>query len=146
MDVLSEIRQSRMSRFQVVAVAIALALILINGYDVAVMAYAAPVLSRDWHIDPVTLGYLLSAGLFGMAAGSIFLTPLADRIGRRKLTIISLTIISIGMVLSVFSTGAMLFAAWPNNGERTLTTGTYEDTLTLTSDGWRFAKRIVTLD
>lgn len=40
----------------------------------------------------------------------------------------------------------LLFAAWPNNGERMLTTGTYEDTLTLTFDGWRFAKRIVTLD
>ncbi|WP_188534252.1 MFS transporter [Kocuria dechangensis] len=105
MDVLSEIRRSRMSRFQVIAVSIALALILIDGFDVAVMAYAAPVLSREWGIDPVTLGFLLSASLFGMAAGSIFLTPLADRIGRRKLTIISLVIISIGMVLSVFATG-----------------------------------------
>ncbi|MEU6263595.1 MFS transporter [Saccharopolyspora shandongensis] len=105
MDLLSEIRQSRMSRFQVVAVAIALTLIMIDGFDVAVMSYVAPVLSREWDIDPVTLGFLLSATLFGMAAGSIFLTPLGDRIGRRKLTIISVVVISIGMVLSVFSTG-----------------------------------------
>lgn len=112
MDVLEEIRRSRMSRFQVVAVAIALALIMIDGFDVAVMAYAAPTLSREWGIDAVTLGFLLSASLFGMAAGSIFLTPLADRIGRRKLTIISLVIISIGMVLSVFSGGATELMIW----------------------------------
>ncbi|WP_139007059.1 MFS transporter [Arthrobacter crystallopoietes] len=105
MDVLTEIRTSRMGRFQITAVAIALALILIDGFDVAVMAYAAPDLSREWGLDPVTLGFLLSASLFGMAAGSILLTPLADRIGRRKLTIISMAIISVGMVLSVVSTG-----------------------------------------
>ncbi|NKX52589.1 MFS transporter, partial [Arthrobacter deserti] len=46
-----------------------------------------------------------SASLFGMAAGSIFLTPLADRIGRRTLTVVSMGIISAGMVLSVVSTG-----------------------------------------
>ncbi|QTG81773.1 MFS transporter [Arthrobacter crystallopoietes] len=105
MNVLTEIRASRMGRFQIMAVAIALALILIDGFDVAVMAYAAPDLSREWGLDPVTLGFLLSASLFGMAAGSILLTPLADRIGRRKLTIISMAIISVGMVLSVISTG-----------------------------------------
>jgi benzoate transport len=92
-----------MGRFQVVAVAIALILILIDGFDVAVMAYAAPALSREWHIDPVQLGFLLSASLFGMAAGSILLTPLADRIGRRPLTLMSMTIVSVGMILSVFA-------------------------------------------
>ncbi|GAA1498789.1 MFS transporter [Paeniglutamicibacter kerguelensis] len=103
MDTLEQIRNSAMSRFQVMAVAIALALILIDGFDVAAMAYAAPALSREWGIAPVALGFLLSASLFGMAAGSIFLTPLADKIGRRRLTLISLLIISIGMVASVFS-------------------------------------------
>ena len=112
MDVLTQIRQSRMTRFQVMAVVIALTLILIDGFDVAVMAYAAPSLSRAWGLDPVTLGFLLSASLFGMAAGSIFLTPLADKIGRRKLALISLVIISIGMVLSVFAADAMQLMAF----------------------------------
>ncbi|MFF5793734.1 MFS transporter [Paeniglutamicibacter sp. NPDC012692] len=106
MDTLAEIRSSPMCRFQVMAVAIALALILIDGFDVASMAYAAPALSREWGITPVALGFLLSASLFGMAAGSIFLTPLADRIGRRRLTLIALLIISVGMVASVFSADA----------------------------------------
>lgn len=105
MDLLHDIRRSPMTRFQVVTIGIALALIILDGIDVAVMAYAAPVLSREWGIEQVTLGLLLSGGLFGMAAGSIFLTPLADKIGRRALTIIALSIASVGMVLSIFAVG-----------------------------------------
>ncbi|WP_411734407.1 MFS transporter [Paeniglutamicibacter sp.] len=106
METLAEIRSSAMSRFQVMTVVVALTLILIDGFDVAAMAYAAPVLSREWGITPAALGFLLSASLFGMAAGSIFLTPLADKIGRRRLTLIALVVISIGMVASVFATDA----------------------------------------
>ncbi|MFE7422093.1 MFS transporter [Rhodococcus sp. NPDC057529] len=105
MDLLHDIRQAPMTRFQVVTIAIALALIILDGIDVAVMAYAAPVLSREWDIDGVALGLLLSASLFGMAAGSIFLTPLADKIGRRALTIVALSLAGTGMILSIFATG-----------------------------------------
>lgn len=90
-----------MSRFQVVTVSICLILIMIDGFDVLVMSFTAPALSAEWKVPPIELGYLLSAGLFGMAAGSIFLTPLADRIGRRNLTLVALSIISAGMILSV---------------------------------------------
>lgn len=105
MDVLQDIRRSRMSRFQVVAVSVALAMILLDGFDVAAMAYAAPSLSEEWQIGDVMLGYMLSASLFGMAAGSIFLTPIADIIGRRWLAVGSMGVITIGMFLSVISTG-----------------------------------------
>lgn len=104
MEILANIRQSQMSWFQRRTVAIALVLILIDGFDVAVMAFAAPALSTAWSINPVALGYLLSAGLFGMAAGSIFLTPVADRIGRRSLALLAMGIISVGMIASVMST------------------------------------------
>ncbi|WP_332601641.1 MFS transporter [Arthrobacter sp. S2(2024)] len=90
-----------MSRFQVVTVSICLILIMIDGFDVLVMSFTAPALSAEWKVPPIELGYLLSAGLFGMSAGSIFLTPLADKIGRRNLTLVALSIISIGMILSV---------------------------------------------
>lgn len=101
MDIKSEIRNSPMSRFQIMAVAVCLVLIMIDGFDVLVMSFAAPALSAEWHVPPIQLGYLLSAGLFGMAIGSVFLTPFADRIGRRRLTLLCLAIISLGMILSI---------------------------------------------
>lgn len=91
-----------MSRLQIRAVAVAIALMLIDGMDVAVAAYAAPALSKSWNLDPVTLGFLLSSGLVGMAAGSLFLTPFSDKIGRRRMMLVALVLVSAGMVLSVF--------------------------------------------
>ncbi|MEW1982490.1 MFS transporter [Citricoccus sp. NPDC079358] len=104
MDVLQDIRRSRMTRFQVVAVTVALVMILLDGFDVAAMAYAAPSLSAEWGTEPVMLGYLLSASLFGMAAGSIFITPIADVIGRRWLAVGSMFVIAVGMGLSALAT------------------------------------------
>jgi benzoate transport len=100
MDLTASFKDAPMTPFQVRAVVICLILIMIDGFDVLVMSFAAPAVSRDWGIEPVLLGYLLSAGLFGMAFGSIFLTPLADRIGRRRLTLICLVVISVGMTWS----------------------------------------------
>ncbi|MDV6247215.1 MFS transporter [Rhodococcus opacus] len=103
MTIIDDLRQAPMSRFQIRAVIICLVLVLMDGYDVAVMAFAAPTLADAWQIGDVALGYLLSASLFGMAAGSILLTPLADRIGRRRLAILSVAITTVGMVATPFS-------------------------------------------
>ncbi|MEV7136461.1 MFS transporter [Arthrobacter sp. NPDC093128] len=107
MDILNEVRTSPMSRLQIRAVAVAIALMLIDGMDVAVAAYAAPALSKSWSLDPVTLGFVLSSGLVGMAAGSLFLTPFSDKIGRRRMTLIALVLVSAGMILSVFAADVM---------------------------------------
>lgn len=103
MDILKDIQESRMSRFQIRAVAVATVIMVVDGIDVAIAAYAAPAISRAWALDPVTLGFLLSAGLVGMAIGSLFLTPFSDRIGRRRLTLVGLLIATVGMLLSVFA-------------------------------------------
>jgi benzoate transport len=48
---------------------------------------------------------LLSAGLIGMAAGSLFLAPRADRFGRRTIVMVSVLIVSMGMLLSGWARG-----------------------------------------
>ena len=61
----------------------------IDGMDVLVIAYAAPVLAEEWSIAPSALGVVFSAALLGMTCGAIFIAPYADRIGRRAIIIIS---------------------------------------------------------
>jgi benzoate transport len=48
---------------------------------------------------------LLSAGLFGMAGGSLFLAPWADRYGRRAIILLCLVLITVGMALSAAAQG-----------------------------------------
>jgi benzoate transport len=106
MSVLDDIRSAPMGRYQVRVVAVCLALMVLDGFDVSVMAFAAPALTAEWQVGPVMLGYLLSASLFGMAAGSVLLTPLADRLGRRPLTIGSIALVVVGMIGSTISPDA----------------------------------------
>src|SRR5262245_1549855 len=55
----------------------------LDGLDVQAMAFAAPVLVTEWHIERAALGYALGAGLIGMCIGAFTFGWLGDRWGRR---------------------------------------------------------------
>lgn len=103
MDVLAGIRASKMTPLQIRAIAIALALIILDGFEIAVMSFAAKPMSDEWGVTPGTLGIVLSGSLFGMAAGAILFSPFGDRYGRRPLTIVSMSMVVVGMVLAVLA-------------------------------------------
>jgi benzoate transport len=102
-DPRTAIAHAPMTRFQVDAVLICLVLNLIDGFDVLAIAFAAPMLSKDWQLAPDALGALLSAGVAGMTAGSLLVAPLADRWGRRSMTLLSLGVVSVGMLASALT-------------------------------------------
>ncbi len=112
MDLREAILTQPMRQFQIVVIAICIALTMIDGYEVLVMAFVAPHLARAWGIGPVGVGYLLSAGIFGMALGATFISPLADKIGRRRHIILCLALIAIGMALSAFATSVPMLVAF----------------------------------
>ncbi|MEU5850905.1 MFS transporter [Saccharopolyspora shandongensis] len=110
MAVRDSIDRSGMSRFQIGVVAICLVINLVDGFDVLVMSFAAPGVAREWALTDSQVGVLLSSGLVGMALGSAVLAPLADRIGRRPLTLICLTVCTAGMALAGLSSGFAMLA------------------------------------
>lgn len=97
-----------------------------DGMDTAIMGYIAPSLMQDWGINKSQLVPVLSSALIGAAIGAIIFGPLADKIGRKKILIISVFLFSFTCVLSVFAqnlqqliilrflTGLGLGAAMPN--------------------------------
>lgn len=97
------IDQGPMSRFQWIAVAICIMLNALDGFDVLVMAFTATSVAAEWKLNGAQLGLLFSAGLVGMAAGSVLLAPMADRQGRQPVTLLCLVIISVGMIASGFT-------------------------------------------
>jgi benzoate transport len=76
----------------------------LDGMDVLIISYAAPAVAKDWGISPAALGTVFSAGLFGMTLGTLFLAPLADKIGRKTIIIISGLIMGICIFLTSYST------------------------------------------
>ncbi|MBB4593836.1 MFS transporter [Xanthomonas cannabis] len=101
----------RMTPFQWRAVAVCVLLTMLDGFDVMAMAFTAPHVSADWQLLGKLLGALFSAGLVGMAVGSLLLAPLADRIGRRALTLICLAILTVGMGASALAGNAWQLGA-----------------------------------
>ncbi|WP_052741043.1 MFS transporter [Rhodococcus erythropolis] len=104
MDLREQIRTTAMRAVQWRVALVCIVLAVVDGYEILVMAFVAPSLSVEWGLDNVTVGYLLSAGLIGMALGSVLLGPLADRIGRRKHILMCLALGAIGMALSGLAT------------------------------------------
>ena len=101
-----------MSRTQVGAVAITVILSALDGFDVLSVTFVAPAISRDWGIGKAALGVVLSSGLGGMALGSFLIAPLADTLGRRRLILVSLSLMAVGMALSATSSSLVQLAAW----------------------------------
>lgn len=84
-------------------VALCFAINMADGVDVTILSFIAPRIQQDWNIGPDVMGTLFSAGLLGMAIGGMFIAPLADRFGRRKVILVALALMSAGMLASGFA-------------------------------------------
>lgn len=88
---------------QITAILLVMLISVLDGYDLMAMAFAAPVVSAQWGIGKAALGMLLASGLVGMAIGSLGLTPLADKIGRRPMVLGALALVSLATLASALS-------------------------------------------
>lgn len=105
------IRTNEMTPFQITAVGICIVINFLDGFDVIAIAFAAPEIARDWALEPAALGVVFSSGLAGMVLGALFLSPLADRFGRRALILMCLVVISGGMLASAAADGVNYLVA-----------------------------------
>ena len=108
----TKIEQSPMGAYQWMIVAMAAIMNLLDGFDVLALAFTATAIRNEFGLTAIELGYLLSAGLFGMAAGSLFLAPLADKIGRRPLLLMAVLLSTIGMLGSAFISQYQWLGFW----------------------------------
>lgn len=96
-DVRAVLDRAPMGRLQIAAIVLCILLNALDGFDVLAISFASPGIAAEWGIDRAALGFVLSMELIGMAAGSILLGTLSDRIGRRPTTLLCLVIMATGM-------------------------------------------------
>jgi benzoate transport len=104
-DVRQLVAKGPLTSFQLAAIAVCIGLNMLDGFDVLAMSFSASGVKAEWGLQHAQLGYLLSAGLVGMALGSLFLAPCADRWGRRRIVLLSAVIAAAGMLGSVAARG-----------------------------------------
>jgi benzoate transport len=100
-----------MGRLQIAAIILCVLLNALDGFDVLAISFASPGIAIEWGVDRAELGFVLSMELIGMAAGSVILGNLADRIGRRPIILLCLALMALGMLSASFSFSVISLSA-----------------------------------
>lgn len=112
MDLRVRINTSKMSPYQWAIIGMCVLLNALDGFDVLAMAFTANGVTKEFGLTGSELGVLLSAGLIGMAIGSLCLAPLADIIGRRPMILVSVGAAGAGMLLAAMAGSMMQLGIW----------------------------------
>jgi Sugar phosphate permease len=84
------IDENRISPIQKLVIFLCLMIVVVDGIDISIMGFVAPVIKQQWGITTTDLAPVMSAALIGLAVGAVISGPLADKFGRKKLLIINL--------------------------------------------------------
>jgi len=73
-----------------------------DGMEMLVVSFLYIPLNGEWGLKEEDIGFVASAVFVGFAAGSLILGPLADKIGRRNTTMLSLFLVFFFGLISAF--------------------------------------------
>lgn len=117
--------RSKMASLQILTLVLGFLILTADGFDVASVGYVAPLLRKEWALTGPQLGPIFGAGLLGLCLGSFLFGPMADRIGRKRVILISMIVFgisslacakapSVGWLIALrFATGMGLGGALP---------------------------------
>src|SRR5262252_2961109 len=93
-----------LSSFQIKLIIWSFFIVLIDGYDIAAIAFAAPSLVKGWGLKPGALGPVFSASLIGILFGSALFGWVGDRYGRKAALVWSNLLFGIFTLAAAYST------------------------------------------
>lgn len=106
------IDKSAMTSMQYLIVFITVMLNAMDGFDVLAISVAGPGIMGEFGIDRAALGGVLAAELVGMSIGSVILGGVADKIGRRRMALGCLLVMSLGMFLATTAGSVLMLSFW----------------------------------
>lgn len=90
-------------RLQYAVLALCGLVMFLDGFDTQAISYMAPAIAREWDLPASAMGPVLSSALVGLMIGYLAVSPLADRIGHRRMVIAATTSFSVLTVLTTFA-------------------------------------------
>jgi AAHS family 4-hydroxybenzoate transporter-like MFS transporter len=94
-----------------VAILCGLAMVL-DGFDIQVITFVAPVLTEALGVSRSMLGPVFSIGLLGTTLGALIFGTLADRIGRKPLMLTCILVFAVCSLGTITATGIASLMAW----------------------------------
>jgi len=77
------IERQRLSRFQLITIALCIMVAVLDGFDTQCIGLVAPAVAQSLGLELRNFGPVFAAGLFGLMVGALVMGPVADRWGRR---------------------------------------------------------------
>ena len=103
-DVQEFINAHPLSRSQRWVIAFCFLVVAIDGFDTAAVGFIAPALRAAWGLAPAQLAPLFGAGLFGLMIGAFVFGPLADKVGRKPVLVMTTLFFGAATIASTFAT------------------------------------------
>jgi MFS transporter, putative metabolite:H+ symporter len=76
-----------------------------DAIDTVAIGLVLPVIGQAWHLTPGEIGWLISGGFFGQMIGAIGFGQLAERIGRIRTMMFTISIFALGGIATTFAAG-----------------------------------------
>lgn len=84
----------------------------IEGFDTIVIGFIAPAITQSWKLSSAAVSPLVALGLFGLLIGSIVGGTLADRVGRKAVSVVAIAWFGIAAIASCESQSISQLIAW----------------------------------
>jgi MFS transporter, AAHS family, 4-hydroxybenzoate transporter len=72
---------------------------MVDGYDTLMLAFIAPLISKEWALHPQTVGAIFASSYAGAALGATAIGIAADRFGRKTMLLASLVLVGVFTIL-----------------------------------------------
>lgn len=103
-DIQAFINEHPFTKYQWMILALCFITVAMDGFDTAIIGFIASDLVQEWGVEKSALGPVMSAALVGLAVGALTAGPLADRVGRKKVLILSIVVFGGFSLLTAFAT------------------------------------------
>jgi MFS transporter, AAHS family, 4-hydroxybenzoate transporter len=102
----------RSRRLPLVVCLCTFSVMILDGFDIQVIGFAAPALVAEFGIERGALGPALAAAVIGMSLGAVGIGPFGDRFGRRPALLLSTLLFGTATLLAATAASVTTLAAW----------------------------------
>lgn len=85
--------------------------LVLDGYDLAVVGAALPLIMKQMGVTATTAGFMASSALFGMMMGAMFFGTLADKVGRPRMLAACIALFSVFTAAAGLTADPVSFSA-----------------------------------